>query len=85
MGWSPVTASAGDGGLRGLEDGAHYYFVHSYHAVPEDPSWVAARADHGGPFCAALARGRVWATQFHPEKSQRSGLRLLSAFAGVGA
>ncbi|MBI4577087.1 MAG: imidazole glycerol phosphate synthase subunit HisH [Planctomycetes bacterium] len=85
MGWSQVAASApeGGGGLPGLEDGAHYYFVHSYHAVPDDASWVAARADHGGAFCAAIGRGHVWATQFHPEKSHRSGLRILEAFAGL--
>ena len=60
-----------------LEDGAYVYFVHSYRCEPEDPSLVVATADHGGPFCAAVARGSVLACQFHPEKSQRRGERLL--------
>jgi glutamine amidotransferase len=61
--------------------GTHLYFVHSYNAVPSDPSIVVATAEHG-PFriTAAVAQGNVFACQFHPEKSQAAGLRLLSAF-----
>jgi glutamine amidotransferase len=54
--------------------------VHSYHARPRDQAVVAAEADYGGRFCAAVRQGRLWATQFHPEKSQQAGLRLLTAF-----
>lgn len=80
MGWNTVTwRGAGcPGGV--VADGAWFYFVHSYHARPADASIVAAVADYGGPFCAAVSRGRLFATQFHPEKSQAVGLRLLAAF-----
>ena len=79
MGWN--TVSWRDGGRpAGIADGEHFYFVHSYRARPSDASVVAAEADYGGPFCAAVSRGRLFATQFHPEKSQAAGLRLLRAF-----
>jgi glutamine amidotransferase len=54
--------------------------VHSYHARPRDESIVAAVTDYGGPFCSVVRRGRLFATQFHPEKSQRLGLDLLGSF-----
>lgn len=57
------------------------YFVHSYYPVPKDESIVAAEADYPGPFCAAVARENVFATQFHPEKSQAVGLHILKRFA----
>ena len=79
MGWNTVTWRPG-ACPTGCADGEHFYFVHSYHARPADESVVAAVADYGGPFCAAVARGRLFATQFHPEKSQAAGLRLLRAF-----
>jgi glutamine amidotransferase len=59
-----------------------YYFVHSYHAQPRDESLVAAVTDYGGEFCSAVSRGRLFATQFHPEKSQAAGLALMAAFLG---
>ena len=79
MGWNTVTWRPG-ACPTGCADGEHFYFVHSYHARPADESVVAAVADYGGPLCAAVARGRLFATQFHPEKSQAAGLRLLRAF-----
>lgn len=75
MGWNAVTWR---GNRRPADDGEHFYFVHAYHARPTDESVIAATADYGGPFCAAVRRGRLFATQFHPEKSQAAGLRLLS-------
>ena len=65
-----------------FEDGQWYYFVHSYYCVPEDESLVAATTDYGGPFCSALAKDNVLACQFHPEKSQRAGARLIAHFLG---
>jgi glutamine amidotransferase len=64
-----------------------FYFTHSFHAVPSDPSLIVARASHGGAgdVCAALALKNVLATQFHPEKSQAAGLTLLGAFLTQGA
>jgi len=61
-------------------DGDYFYFVHCYVARPRDESVIAATSDYGGPFCAAVARGRLFATQFHPEKSQAAGMELLRLF-----
>jgi glutamine amidotransferase len=77
MGWNAVTWQ---GDWRPGSDGEHFYFVHAYHARPTDTSVIAATADYGGPFSAAVRRGRLFATQFHPEKSQAAGLRLLSGW-----
>jgi glutamine amidotransferase len=60
-----------------------YYFVHSYHCVPDDEALVVGQSDYGGPFCAAVARDGVLACQFHPEKSHRAGQALLRAFMEV--
>ncbi len=83
MGWNQVrrpAAAAADPLLVDVPDGAELYFVHSYHAVPVDPGVIALTTDHGGPVCAAVRHGTVFACQFHPEKSQRRGLALLRAF-----
>jgi glutamine amidotransferase len=61
-------------------DGEHFYFVHSYVARPRDDTVIAATSDYGGPFCAAVSRGRLFATQFHPEKSQSAGMELLRTY-----
>jgi len=79
MGWNTVSWRGGSRPAA-VADGEHFYFVHSYRARPRDDSVVAAETDYGGFFCAAVARGRMFATQFHPEKSQAAGLRLLRAF-----
>lgn len=78
MQWNVLSARADVAMLAGL-DGEWVYFVHSY-AVTDSPD-VVATCDYGGPVVAAVARDNVWATQFHPEKSGRVGLRLLSNFA----
>jgi len=75
MGWNAVRWQHE---WRPAADGEYFYFVHSYYARPADPAVVAAVADYGGDFCAAVRRGNLSATQFHPEKSQRAGLRLLA-------
>lgn len=81
MGWNALRQERESPLLRGVPDGAMVYFVHSYLCQPEGPETVIATADHGGPFCAALQRGNVFATQFHPEKSGDVGLRMLDNFA----
>jgi glutamine amidotransferase len=87
MGWNTVRfvqrGTALQTGLR--DDGENFYFVHSFYCVPADPALVLAECDYGGPFCAAIARGRVFATQFHPEKSQAKGLQLYQNFAATVA
>jgi len=67
--------------LAALPARDHYYFVHSYHALPADADTVVGWTDYGGPFAAAVATERIFAVQFHPEKSQAAGKRLLDAFA----
>jgi glutamine amidotransferase len=57
------------------------YFVHGYHVVPEDPQVVAAQTEYGRPFVSSVWRENLMATQFHPEKSQAVGLRMLANFA----
>lgn len=64
----------------GIADGAYFYFVHSFHAVPTDHSILAATAEHGTAITAAIRKDNIFACQFHPEKSQAVGLRLLSNF-----
>jgi glutamine amidotransferase len=64
----------------GLADGSHFYFVHSYYAIPEDPGVTAASTRYGIDFCSAVRKGNVHAVQFHPEKSQAHGLTLLNNF-----
>ncbi|MFM7206700.1 MAG: imidazole glycerol phosphate synthase subunit HisH [Planctomycetaceae bacterium] len=81
MGWNTVRWR---NDAPGREPDAWYYFVHSYHARPRDQGDVAAITDYGGEFVSAVARGRLFATQFHPEKSQSVGLRLLASFVGRG-
>ncbi len=66
--------------LAGWPAGAHVYFANSYHFVPEDPACVLATADYGGPIVAALVKDNIAGTQFHPEKSQVIGLKLISNF-----
>ena len=79
MGWNTVSwRPAGRAVMPDCDE--HYYFVHAYVARPGDETVVAATCDYGGPFCAAVARGRLLATQFHPEKSQAAGLALLASF-----
>ena len=80
MGWNTV-AQQGDHALwQGIEDNAYFYFVHSYYAQTPDQNMVAATANYGGNFVAAVASGNVFATQFHPEKSHQDGLTLLRNF-----
>lgn len=81
MGWNQALIRRRAPTLDGIEDGTHFYFVHSYYVAPDDSSVVAIEADYGHPFCAAVWRHNLFATQFHPEKSQADGLRLLKNFA----
>ena len=83
MGWNQVR-HAGDLALfEGIPPGAYFYFVHSYYPRVADDSVAVASCDYGRPFAAAIERGNLFGTQFHPEKSQRWGLRLLENFGGI--
>jgi glutamine amidotransferase len=80
MGWNALVDVSDNPVLAGLRSGQAVYFTHSFAFWPEDPADVAAWADHGGRFPAAVARGNMAGVQFHPEKSQGSGLNLLANF-----
>jgi glutamine amidotransferase len=81
IGWNEVRQSQAHVLLDPLRPGDEFYFVHSYHPNPADAGAVYAVADYGGPFCCALGRDNLFATQFHPEKSGRLGLELLKRFS----
>ncbi|WP_299189279.1 imidazole glycerol phosphate synthase subunit HisH [uncultured Psychrobacter sp.] len=81
MGWNTITEMNNRHPLwQGIEDNAHFYFVHSYYCAPADSSQVAAVCDYGQPFCASIIQDNLFATQFHPEKSHTAGLQLLKNF-----
>ena len=83
MGWNSLRIARHAPALAGIADGDYVYFVHSYYPVPADPAVVATTTDYGREFASSVARDNVFACQFHPEKSQRVGLRLLENFVGV--
>jgi glutamine amidotransferase len=81
MGWNQVNIARPHPLLEGIEDGSEFYFVHSYYPVPDDPALAIGTTGYAGvTFASMVGRGNVAATQFHPEKSGRIGLRLLSNF-----
>lgn len=81
MGWNAVRVVRAHPVLADIENGDEFYFVHAYRPIPADPADAIAESVYEGPFCSALGRGNYVATQFHPEKSGRVGLRLLGRFA----
>ena len=85
MGWNAVEVLAEHPVLSGIPSGTYFYFVHSYHAVPGEAGITACRAEYGFPFTAAVGKGNRFAVQFHPEKSQSAGLRLLGNFGRLCA
>lgn len=80
MGWNQLSIKRRPPAFADVADGANVYFVHSYYAKPEDESVVAATSGYGIDFCAAVWKGNIVATQFHPEKSQAVGLSILKNF-----
>lgn len=80
MGWNTVSKRSEAPILADTPDGTYFYFVHSFYVRPTDPSVIALESDYGGKFCAMVWRDNLFATQFHPEKSQSDGLKLLNAF-----
>jgi len=71
--------------MEGIDDGSYFYFVHSYYVIPEDEDIVVATSDYGSEFAAVIWLDNIYAVQFHPEKSQRLGLKLLDNFGRVVA
>lgn len=80
MGWNQVNFSASSDFLKGVPDKSYFYFIHSYHPVFEDSSWQIGSADYGVSFPCIVGRGNMMATQFHPEKSHRVGLKIIENF-----
>jgi glutamine amidotransferase len=80
MGWNTVRVVKRCPALEGVEEGTHFYFVHSYFPVSEDRDIIATTTDYGGEFVSSVAKGNLFACQFHPEKSQSEGLRILQNF-----
>ena len=84
IGWNEVQFTKSDCPiLQDIESGSHFYFVHSYYPQPKDESIVATRTEYGVDFASAVWRDNVFATQFHPEKSQKVGLQLLTNFVNL--
>jgi len=84
MGWNAINWSRDVPLFAGIEQGSYVYFVHGYHVVPKDAGAVAATTEYGEPFVSALWQGNILAAQFHPEKSQDVGGRMLKNFAEWG-
>ncbi len=80
MGWSPVRQTRMHPLWAGIADGSRFYFAHSYHPVPTDPGLTVGTVEYPARFTCAIARANIFATQFHPEKSQSAGLQLLANF-----
>ena len=80
MGWNSVRFKREHPVFKGIPQDSHFYFVHSYYAAPDDETWVAGTTDYGVSFCSIYAKDNVVATQFHPEKSGRMGLKIYQNF-----
>lgn len=85
MGWNSLSIRTDSRLFAGIAQETHVYFVHSFHVVPDDDTVVAASCEYGGRVVAAVERGALWGTQFHPEKSQDAGLRILGNFAAAAS
>jgi len=83
MGWNQLDLKSRSGLFHKLDEGSHVYFVHSYFCAPQDPSAIIAAVDYGLEFAAAVQSGSIYGVQFHPEKSQVNGLRILDNFLRI--
>ena len=83
MGWNRVSAqgSAAKAKMfKGIKDNSYFYFVHSYYGIPKSKEYVSSLTDYGTNFCSSVIKGKVWACQFHPEKSGDNGLKIIKNF-----
>jgi glutamine amidotransferase len=80
MGWNTIEKEKEVPALQGLESGDFFYFVHSYYVIPEEPQWISTFTIYGKSFVSSIWKENLFATQFHPEKSQQKGLRILENF-----
>jgi glutamine amidotransferase len=80
MGWNTIEKEREVPLLQGIESGDFFYFVHSYYVIPQENQWIATFTPYGEPFVSSIWKENIFATQFHPEKSQQKGLRILENF-----
>jgi glutamine amidotransferase len=80
MGWNTIEKMKEVPTLQGVENGDFFYFVHSYYVIPEEKQWISTVTSYGKPFASGIWKDNLFATQFHPEKSQQKGLRILENF-----
>jgi glutamine amidotransferase len=80
MGWNQISFRQQSPVFAGIDEGANVYFVHSYYVKPADESIIATTTSYGIDFCSAIRKDNIVATQFHPEKSQEIGLKILKNF-----
>ena len=80
MGWNTIEKEKDVPMLQGIVSGDFFYFVHSYYVIPEEARWISTLTTYGEPFVSSIWEGNLFATQFHPEKSQQKGLRILENF-----
>jgi glutamine amidotransferase len=83
MGWNRVLKKRRHPVLAEIDENAYFYFVHSYFVVPKDPQVIVTTTDYGKEFVSSIAKDNIFACQFHPEKSQTTGLKVLKAFANL--
>ena len=83
IGWNQLEDTRKSPLLEGVSNGSYFYFVHSFYVDPVDPADVICRTDYGRRFCSVAGRGKVFGAQFHPEKSQDNGKRLLRNFLAI--
>jgi glutamine amidotransferase len=85
IGWNQLRHNGSDPLLRGIDDGAYAYFVHSYYCRPDDEQYVVASTSYGTRYCSVVRRENLWGIQCHPEKSQQVGLAILRNFVKIAA
>jgi glutamine amidotransferase len=83
MGWNTISIKGKVPLLKGIEDGSYFYFVHSYYVIPEDEDIIATTTHYGVEFVSSINKDNIFACQFHPEKSQKLGLRILKGFGDL--
>jgi glutamine amidotransferase len=81
MGWNTIEKQKETPLLQGLKSGEFFYFVHSYYVIPDEGKWNSTLTHYGIPFVSSIHKENIFATQFHPEKSQKKGLKILENFA----
>ncbi len=84
MGWNQIHIRRSDPLLSGVADGSYVYFVHSYYVEPADPQIILATTDYGIDYASVIGRDAIYGIQFHPEKSQDIGLKILRNFTIIG-